>query len=100
MWNLSTKLHKIKKKLLKKLNSAFKVFGFLNVEKPRFLKPNSTALAVGLSDGDGMMDAYSYSDWQQPDSVRRAIRYDTRCCVNVRSTADMSQLNPPHGINN
>ena len=26
------------------------------------------------------------------------IRYDTRCCFNVRSKADISQLNLPHGI--
>jgi len=24
-------------------------------------------------------------------------RYDTRCCFNVRSKADISQLNLPHG---
>ena len=29
-----------------------------------------------------------------------AIRYDTRCYFNVRSKADMSQLNLPHGTNN
>ena len=28
------------------------------------------------------------------------IRYDTRCCFNVRSKADISQLNLPHGTNN
>jgi len=28
------------------------------------------------------------------------IRYDTRCCFNVRSKADMSQLNLPHGNDN
>jgi len=28
------------------------------------------------------------------------IRYDTRCYFNVRSNADMSQLNLPHGTNN
>ena len=29
-----------------------------------------------------------------------SVRYDTRCCFNVRSKADMSQLNLPHGTNN
>jgi len=29
-----------------------------------------------------------------------AIRYDTRCYFNVRSKADMSQRNLPHGTNN
>ena len=29
-----------------------------------------------------------------------AIRYDTRCYFNVRSKADTSQLNPPHGTDN
>jgi len=28
------------------------------------------------------------------------IRYDTKCYFNVRSKADMSQLNLPHGTNN
>jgi len=28
------------------------------------------------------------------------IRYDTRCCFSVRSKADMSQLNLPHGTDN
>ena len=28
------------------------------------------------------------------------IRYDTRCYFNVRSKADMSQLNLPRGIDN
>jgi len=36
-----------------------------------------------------------------PMAVRlAAIRYDTRCYFNVRSKADMSQLNPPHGSTN
>ena len=29
-----------------------------------------------------------------------AIRYDTRCCFNVRSEVDMSQLNLQHGSDN
>jgi len=28
------------------------------------------------------------------------LRYDTKCYFNVRSKADMSQLNLPHGTNN
>ena len=31
---------------------------------------------------------------------KRTIRYDTRCYFNVRSCADISQLNPPHGTRN
>jgi len=30
----------------------------------------------------------------------RTIRYDTRCYFNVRSKADISQLNLPHGNDN
>jgi len=33
-------------------------------------------------------------------SPRGTIRYDTRCYFNVRSKADMSQLNLPHGNDN
>ena len=39
-------------------------------------------------------------DWPMPvQQVRRRlkIRYDTRCYFNVRSKANMSQLNLPHG---
>jgi len=32
--------------------------------------------------------------------VLRSIRYDTRCYFNVRSKADISQLNLPHGTDN
>ena len=31
---------------------------------------------------------------------RSTIRYDTRCYFNVRSKADISQLNLPHGTDN
>ena len=33
-------------------------------------------------------------------TTRRRVRYDTRCYFNVRSKADMSQLNLTHGNNN
>ena len=33
----------------------------------------------------------------QKDGQADMIRYDTRCYFNVRSKADMSQLNVPHG---
>ena len=32
-----------------------------------------------------------------PPSRQRTIRYDARCCFNVRSKADVSQFNLPHG---
>ena len=31
---------------------------------------------------------------------RGTIRYDTRCYINVRSKANISQLNLPHGTDN
>jgi len=34
------------------------------------------------------------------DSVKWRIRYDTRCYFNVRSKADVSRLNLPHGNDN
>jgi len=35
------------------------------------------------------------------DTIRYdTIRYDTRCYFNLRSKADMSQLNLPHGTDN
>jgi len=32
--------------------------------------------------------------------MRAYVRYDTRCYFNVRSKADISQLNLPHGTDN
>jgi len=36
----------------------------------------------------------------RPAAYKKTIRYDRRCCFNVRSKADMSQLNLPHGTDN
>ena len=43
------------------------------------------------------------SEWQWHQlgkSAPHCIRYDTRCYFNVRSKADISQLNLPHGTDN
>jgi len=46
--------------------------------------------------GDLLLDVST-----RPDTLRRVrMRYDARCYFNVRSKADMSQLNLPHGTNN
>jgi len=37
---------------------------------------------------------------RQTDRQTDTIRYDTRCYFNVRSKADISQLNLPHGTDN
>jgi len=36
----------------------------------------------------------------QLNVAQGTIRYDTRCYFNVRSEADISQLNLPHGTDN
>ena len=36
----------------------------------------------------------------QAPTTGTTIRYDTRCYFNVRSKADISQLNLPHGTDN
>ena len=36
----------------------------------------------------------------QAHRLHNTIRYDTRCYFNVRSKADVSQLNLPHGTDN
>jgi len=41
---------------------------------------------------------YSNQPTNQPGG--QEIRYDTRCYFNVRSKADISQLNLPHGTDN
>jgi len=43
-------------------------------------------------------DAYAYKNKAVIEF--KLIRYDTRCYFNVRSKADMSRLNLPHGNNN
>ena len=42
--------------------------------------------------------APGFRSWGGP--VYDTIRYDTRCYFNVRSKADISQLNLPHGTDN
>jgi len=37
---------------------------------------------------------------QNTEGIWHTIRYDTRCYFNVRSKADISQLNLPHGTDN
>ena len=48
------------------------------------------------------VDTRQWHEWHsQPlESTRHTIRYDTRCYFNVRSKADISQLNLPHGTDN
>jgi len=40
------------------------------------------------------------SDFKDGEMCEKTIRYDTRCYFNVRSKADMSQLNLQHGNDN
>jgi len=47
----------------------------------------------------------SEGQWHQLEHMQvctslHKIRYDTRCYFNVRSKADISQLNLPHGTDN
>ena len=48
-------------------------------------------MQFGFMKGKGTTDAIF---------MARQIRYDTRCYFNVRSKANMSQLNLPHGNDN
>jgi len=43
---------------------------------------------------------HPFSPTKFQDLEKVMIRYDTRCYFDVRSKADMSQLNLPHGIDN
>ena len=38
--------------------------------------------------------------YKKSEVFEDTIRYDTRCYFNVRSKADISQLNLPHGTDN
>ena len=52
---------------------------------------NDQWLQASLSVGDGGLGI---------QSAEMLARYDTRCYFNVRSKADISQLNLPHGTDN
>ena len=64
----------------------------------------------GVGEGDAVGAEHVVADVQRAASAtpRKAslalfthtIRYDTRCYINVRSKANMSQLNLPHGNDN
>ena len=43
---------------------------------------------------------YAEYDIDAMKNTNNMIRYDTRCYFNVRSKANMSQLNLPHGTDN
>jgi len=46
------------------------------------------------------LPAYQHAAGITEISHNDTIRYDTRCYFNVRSKADISQLNLPHGTDN
>ena len=50
--------------------------------------------------GGGYMQRGVAKGLKVPCLFMIAIRYDTRCYFNVRSKADISQLNLPHGTDN
>jgi len=52
-----------------------------------------TGVSMRVANGHG-----SVLLWRLCDML--CIRYDTRCYFNVRSKADISQLNLPHGTDN
>jgi len=60
--------------------------------------------AARTDDADGQTDtvtfkyAYAYAVRVNRENV--TIRYDTRCYLNVRSKANVSQRNLPHGTDN
>ena len=43
---------------------------------------------------------FMFQHWKWPAQLYHAIRYDTRCCFNVQSKADICQINLPHGADN
>ena len=50
--------------------------------------------------GDSSLLEYAARGRCDLQVLRDTIRYDTRCYFNVRSKADISQLNLPHGNDN
>ena len=72
---------------LKHANSVWYPKRKMDVDKLERVQKRATKLIPELS-------KKSYSD------RLKALRYDTRCYFNVRSKADISQLNLPHGTDN
>ena len=58
----------------------------------------SAGASVDLQDSRGRTPLILAVDCSE--DVYDTIRYDTRCCFNVRSKADMNGLNLPHGDDN
>jgi len=58
---------------------------------------------MGVDRQGGANGGYNFSSMSMNFAIRKhnvTVRYDTRCSFNVRSKADMSQLNLPHGNDN
>ena len=62
--------------------------------------PNSHYYAASLRKIAMCPSVRSFFSLYVQCAMSLAIRYDSRCYFNVRSKADMSQLNLPHGNNN
>ena len=50
-----------------------------------------------VANKEGYLSAITVRNISQSFTIQDTIRYDTRCYFNVRSKANMSQLNLPHG---
>ena len=67
------------------------------------LGANTTSLAITVNCKHSVIYEYRTLQMDPRDALPHAqtpiltIRYDTRCYFNVRSKADISQLNLPHG---
>jgi len=62
----------------------------------RILKSQGDHIKSELDEAAGDVRA----TWRTAQRLLHSIRYDTRCYFNVRSEADMSRLNLPHGNDN
>ena len=56
--------------------------------------------AQGSSSATFELPQKIFACWRVSHSRADTIRYDTRCYFNVRSKADISRLNLPHGNDN
>ena len=64
------------------------------------LDSESLAIAYTRQHRRGRRNHPYTSEENKQNGVLERHKYDTRCCFNVRSEADTSQLNLPHGTNN
>ena len=71
--------------------------GITSCHQRRRLQRQDPRIMTERLENEGHFALTRYTYPAKTDAANKCIRYDTRCYFNVRSKADISQLNLPHG---